>query len=466
MGDLYDESVRQPARMFWIGLAGLAFSGGIATWVANTYLFPAEDIALTTLPQIVAEEQGPLVVSADEQPTAVTTSLRTVSDTIRGFQVGVPGGWSLRATDGPVVVTNNSCGSASALFYPVELIDQSLAADTLLRDVWSVVASQVSTRGGSLTLGEVASASKESATSLIIGSACGATVEGAIQATTQGNQALVKLHWFPTDQKLELTSVFAKLLQSYRSTVATPLPLVDSGRLRLALAEGWTEQATEQSLAVQRDNLMVKTSTISFPSTESLDTALASWLQLERDAGAEFGDFTVMSETSASNEDSRGNQWNSKSQEVRFTRGQLRYSGLLTAAYTDALGNAAWLLWRSAPESDWSAESSRLTAIETSAMISEDATLPITTRSLTLPTTTAPTGDATLSGQGFRAALQDKAMARWQPRLDSFVRLTSSSKEEFFASIAARQATTGVYSATINGQITTLTPIAEGTDGN
>lgn len=469
----YDETVRRPGIRFWVIAAVFVVLGSGGVWVANQYLFPAE---ASTLQLDQLESQLPVASPTANSATPSTSTggtthapvqnVVTTTDSVTGVSVAHPADWLVRTADGLLLVRSEACGSTSALFYPVELLDRTVDAKTLLADTSTSVLAQLQSAGGTLVLGTVDASDEVSATSLLTGTLCGVVVEGVAQATVQGQRGLVKLHWFPSAQKQALANTMTKILASYKLTTgAEVLPYQGSG-LQLPVPSGWQFTESTDSATVTHETASVTVVLLAFPATESLDTALDSWLQLQRDATPPLAKESVLQVDEQSASDSDGRQWNTKTRHLSYVKDGVAYRATVTAAYTDALGNNSLLTWQTAPESSWADDVATLASVAIGARVGGSHSLAVS-GVLDPPTQSTLADTSLLTGTDITRTLLQSQSERWLPQLMRFELVQSSTAEQFLAPVTAKSVQTGGYSATSNGQVTQLVPVAkEGTDEN
>lgn len=434
--------------------------GAALPW-GYSYLFPNQAAGLSlrrlTDPQPVQAPQTatPQPQPATSTPAAPSTSLVAEKDSISGFQVSHPQKWMVQSQDSFVLLRSDECGLTTVIFYPMQILGSPQKPTELLPTLAGAFIDQVKDGTQALTLGSAGAEGDSGATALLSGTMCGSEVTGSAQLTVQGNRALLKLAWYPVALKDQFTNTLTQILQSYRSVTSTAIFGYQGTVFQLPVPEGYLFEETDRSGSVHSGDRLLQLSTIDFAADQSLDAALDSWLQQEKDAGRELSNLKVQSSAEQSGDDSALNRYNTITRLLTYTKDGVSFQGALTAAYTDALGNTALIVWRTAPASQWTLAESTLLIIEQGVRYQAVAGTP----GLELPVYATWRDVSPLTGTSIRTSLASTGSKIWQSLILNPMTLTDATGAQYIAPLNALNPETGTYTTVKDGKPISLQPI-------
>lgn len=458
---LIDESSRSPGIRFWIMLVAASLVIGSTLYVSYSYLFPSQEasLALSGLAgqgstQDTLSTSDSQAVESDKTAAPVIT-LISERDPVSGFQVSRPATWRIQSQDGFVLLRSDECGASTALFYPMTLLSPTSKPTELLATLTHAFIDQLESMSAKVTLGSTSSEGEGGATALLSGSVCGSEIIGSVSLVAQGNRGLLKLAWYPVSQQQQLQNTFKQILQSYKSILSTAVLQYQGSLFQVPVPDGWLFEESDQSASVHSGDRLFRVSALDFPADQSLDVALDSWIEQEQQAGRPLEGLNVQRSLEQSGDDRDLHRYNSKTRCITYQKDGTTYRGILTAAYTDALGNRALLYWRTAPQQEWYLADPTLLLIEQGALY----TAIDGTERLKLPVYATWQDLSLLTGTGIRASLATAGAGLWQPLMLKAGLFTDSTGALFLAPPNAQNAQTGTYSKSKEGQSVELTPL-------
>lgn len=462
MDDQYfDESVQKPSLRFWVGIGVAVVVFGAALWLGYSYLFPGQSISptlgsLTDIPpQSSAGASSPSPAKTSSEPAAPSSSLVTTKDTISGFQVAHPPQWTVQSQDGFVLLRSDECGSAAAIVYPIQLLGSPPKPIDLLATTAGPLLDQLKDGRQGMNLGSIGADGETGATALLSGLVCGSDVTGTAQLVTTSNRSLLKLAWYPVALQQQLTNTLTAILYSYRTVVATSTLGYQGTVFQLPVPDGSLFEETSASGSVHSGDRLFRLSQVDFSADQPLDGALDTWLTAQKEAGQAPIDSHAESSTEQSGDDAAGHRYNTKTRFLTYQKDGAAYRGVLTAAYTDPLGNHALILWRTAPAKEWSLAEPLLLLTEQGAIYQANPASP----ALRVPVYATWRDASPLTGTGIRTALNSAANRLWQPLILSPIQLRDAVGNRYLAPLNALNPDTGTYNALKDGKQTTLQPI-------
>lgn len=447
-------------RWLWLSLAGAGVLLASIGYIGYTTLFPSEAASLAIQAVTQTPEPGepalmqttaPIITQSEQR--SPSQLLQTETDSVTGFSVGRPETWQVSATDGLIVISQGTCPANAVIIFPTELQTRSPSLSELLSSELKPIITQLLEQPAPLSLGSIDSSHPSRTQALLTGTVCGQSVTGHASLTVEGTRALLKAAWYARSEEAVLQNTVTQIEQSYKRMTSTAIARVVGQELSVPVPNGWIIDEAEQTTSVHSGDLEVRLTALDFPATESLDTALDSWLQLQTDSGQELVDLTQEEVIDQSGDDRAGRRWNSRSRLVTFTRGGVAFIGILTADYTDALGNRALIRWRSAPRSQWTTTDSLLQLLERGAQL-QVPDPGDTAKSVVLqsPAYATWSNESPLAGTQLRTTLLSAGTGVWQPELHTLIALRSSDNQLFVAYTNARNTQTGDYRTTVDGR--------------
>ena len=455
---LLDQQTQGPSAKAWLGfLAVGVVASGILIYL-YPQLFPEHQ---NNIEQIsVSEPTGPLSVSADTpiNVPAAALELVTTRDTISGISFDHPANWITETTSKLALAKIDSCGSASAAFYPLEFTVENHSASKIIEFFSDAVKAHAVRQSGNVTIGSINDSKTDSASALFSGNICSKNVRGLISSTVNGSQGIVRIYWAPENNFSELESTLNLMIKSYRAPGDGTLLEIQGSKIEIATPDIWNVTDSSQSILATSNSKRVLATYLPIEAPDSLPGIIDTIIQLEKDAGLLISNESTILNEEFSFTDSADLEWSISSRITNFNLEETPTRAIITASTTSQLDKAI-IVWRQAAAETFNEDSVQLLAVGNSIkFIEPELSGLIDNKTVKIPILPRNETDSFLGGTDLVKDLAKIAAGKWRPFILGYQKVFAPDNSFLLTPLANTNAV-GNFTRVIDGEIQTLTPV-------